>query len=234
MFDKQAIIDAKEHALRENPYESCGFIIDGKYYPMKNISDSPIDTFRIDPIEYLKAEEIGNIECVIHSHKNYPHTSKLDMESQKRLGIPFGIINIDKGNKVQEPFFWGQGIPVSPYIGRKFIIGVHDCYGLLRDYYRNTLDIEISDYPRDEDWWFKGPSMLTDYYGDEGFYDIKRKELKEGDVIFMKIKTNITNHCGIYLGNNLILHHLVGRLSCRQPIGMWDNYITNYLRHKDR
>jgi proteasome lid subunit RPN8/RPN11 len=231
MFNRETINDAKAHALRDYPNESCGFIIDDKYYPQINIAEDKKISFRISSKEYLKVSE--KIQAVIHSHIEYPHASKEDLISHNASLIPFGIINIDKYKNVEEPFFFGDSLPVQPYLGRKFIISVQDCYALCRDYYRKEYNIVLKNYPRDDTWWVKGPSMLDDGYKEQGFHKIDVKELRTGDIIHMKIRSNIINHCAVYLGDNIILHHLVNRLSCRQPLHLWYSKIEYFLRHEE-
>ena len=47
--------DAKQHALKDAPNESCGIVVDDNYYPCNNISDTPKDNFAIHPKDFLKA-----------------------------------------------------------------------------------------------------------------------------------------------------------------------------------
>ena len=75
--------------------------------------------------------------------------------------------------------------------------------------------------------------MLEDGVHEAGFDYIDERELKEGDVVFMKIKADVVNHSAIYLGKSWIVHHLYGRLSNKEPINKWRSFITGYLRYKN-
>ncbi len=40
-----------------------------------------------------------------------------------------------------------------PLIGRPFVLGVYDCWGLVMSYYRQTHGIELHDYRVNYPWW---------------------------------------------------------------------------------
>ena len=68
---------------------------------------------------------------------------------------------------------------------------------------------------------------------ENGFDYIDQTQAKEGDCFFMQLRADVVNHCGIYLGNGQILHHLYGRLSREEPLGRWTKYITDWVRYKN-
>jgi cell wall-associated NlpC family hydrolase len=60
------------------------------------------------------------------------------------------------------------------------------------------------------------------------------EELRHGDAVLMNISGKVSNHCAVYLGDNLILHHINKRLSSRDVYGgYWLKNTTQALRHKD-
>jgi len=70
------------HALKDYPCEAVGLITkDFDYIPCKNISDSPKDTFILDPAALVEHDE--NIWGFFHSHPGdeNPIPSKEDKES---------------------------------------------------------------------------------------------------------------------------------------------------------
>lgn len=229
-FEKRIILDAVYHAKEEFPNESCGFFIkkDGKmmYFPQKNISKDKNLDFEIDIREYLKYEK--DIECIIHSHSNYPHASKKDMLQQFLTHKPWGIINLIN-ESLDQVVFWGDQLEPQDLIGRRFFHGIYDCYSLVRDYYR-FKGIVLPIHERENLWWETDPSMLEDNVKDAGFKRIPDEDVKEGDVVFMKINANVVNHSGIVLSNGLVLHHLYNRLSTREPLNRWRQYISGYYR----
>ena len=77
---------AMTHAKEQDPKESCGLLIEikgkEKYFPCKNLSNWSYQCFIIDPDDFVKAEETGNILAVIHSHPvTPPIASQADMVS---------------------------------------------------------------------------------------------------------------------------------------------------------
>ena len=63
------------HAQREDPKESCGLLLNvqGKerYYPCRNLSMTEHQCFIIDPEDYIKADNTGEITAVVHSHPKH-------------------------------------------------------------------------------------------------------------------------------------------------------------------
>jgi len=86
--------DIIKHATLCYPYESCGFIIDDKYYPQINIADSPIRDFKIADRDYIKYH--GKIDAVVHSHINCEFASGADFRQQACMDIPWLIFNINE------------------------------------------------------------------------------------------------------------------------------------------
>ena len=226
-FDQKIIDKAIMHARSKLPEESCGFIVDDDYIPMKNRARDKIQNFSIDPKQYIIYNE--KIRAIVHSHDNYPHASKDDMIHQLESGVPWGIINFFNGH-FTEIFFWGDTLEVQDLVGRPFNHGVHDCFSLVRDYYRlKGFTLPIS--PRENHWWKTEPSMLMKGYEElKCFKRVDPSEAKEGDIVLMIILAEVANHSGIYLGDGRILHHLYGRLSREESIYTWRKYIYGYYR----
>ena len=235
-FNSKVIAQWTKDAKNKFPEESCGLFVDREgvlvYVPMENISETPDKTFEIDPTVYYQMEEEEDIKALVHSHIEHPHASKKDMEKQQEMGIPWGVLNFHKGAP-REHFFFGEELPMQDFIGRPFYHGVYDCYGLVRDFYRHC-NLPMIDHPREWDWWKKdGPNLLMTHYKDNGFHPVSQNELQEGDVILMSILANQANHCALYLGGNLMLHHLVNRLSRREPYLPWSKSSIFFVRHED-
>ena len=66
------------HAKREDPKESCGLLLNIKgkerYYPCRNLSMTEHQCFIIDPEDYVKADNTGEIVGVVHRHPITPPT----------------------------------------------------------------------------------------------------------------------------------------------------------------
>lgn len=226
--------DLIAHAAEEYPNECCGLVVvfkgRVKYVRCRNIADNKQKNFEIHPEDYLACEELGEISAVFHSHTNARSTpSEADKASCEVTGLPWIILGYPSGDFTK---FEPSGY-VAPLIGRQFVHGVHDCYGLARDYYA-SIGILIPDFERPDRWWEKGFDLLNpDNFRKAGFVDISLKDLKEHDAIITQNGSNVPNHCMIYVGSNQILHHSENRLSSRDVYGGY--YLKNsryFLRHE--
>lgn len=226
-FDFNLVSKAQEHAKRVYPKESCGFLLRDRYLPMENWAEDTVNGFKIKQMEFIKHKE--NIMAVMHSHADYPHLSKADMLQQIETGVPWGITFIDNG-ALTDTYFWGDQLEIQDLIGRPFVHGMYDCYAIVRDYWR-LEGYNIMEFPRENLWWQKDPSMLENGCQEAGFYFIDESDLQIGDVVFMKVMAPVVNHSGIYIGDGLILHHLYNRLSRREPLNRWRKYVSGYLRY---
>lgn len=137
--------------------------------------------------------------------------------------------------------FDGEQYLPFPIQAEGFRHGVTDCYGLIRDYYRQELGISLVEFPRDWEWWLQGGDLYRDGIVPAGFRRIEASEAKPGDMWVAQVRSPVPNHGGVLLENSLALHHPSGRdpvdpsqLSRREPIGRWLSHITLWLRHESR
>ena len=74
-----------------------------------------------------------------------------------------------------------------------------------------------------------------DNFANEGFSEIPVADVQPGDLILMNVCSLVPNHAAIYLGDQLILHHVQQRLSSRDVYGgyYWKNTACA-LRHESR
>jgi len=215
--------DALTHAKQEDPKESCGLLLNikgkEKYFPCRNLSMTAYQCFILDPEDYVKADNTGDIIAVIHSHPiTPPVASQSDKVACEQSGLKWHIVN----PKTES---WGYLEPTgykAPIIGREWAWGVTDCYTLVRDWYKETLNINLKDWQR--------PTTLDDFNKDPmfercawqtGFRELRPDEqLKNGDLLFMAILSNNLNHVAIFLDGE-VLHHLADRISCKEPYNEW-------------
>lgn len=91
--------NAFEHAKSEFPYECCGLIYEKNnkyiYGPCKNIANEfKSESFVIDPIDWAKYEDLGNIKGLVHSHPNGQlKFSEADIYSCNYLDIDFYLVD---------------------------------------------------------------------------------------------------------------------------------------------
>lgn len=218
---------ALEHAIREMPREACGLVVakDGvvEYRPCRNLAETEIE-FILDPADYARAEDEGEILAIVHSHPNASaNPSQADRVACERSGLPWWIVSVPGG-------VWRDIAPSgyrAPLVGREFSYGVNDCWSLIRDWYREDCALELMDFERPEKWWERGGNMYVENYERAGFRRLAEGEpLERGDIIMMQIRSKVPNHAGVYLGDGKILHHLQGRLSSREIYGGFYKKVT--------
>lgn len=222
------------HAERDFPREACGLIIDAgrgraEVIACRNIAEKPETFFVLDPRDYAEAESRGRIVALYHSHPNGSAVpSEADRSACEASGLPWYVVGWPAfGIARIEPCGYE-----APLYGRPFAWRVHDCYQFLRDWYRRERAIALPDYEYEWEWWLKGKDYYRQYFSACGFVEVKPVELAPGDAVLMMIRAPVENHAAIYLGDNLIAHHALGRLSCREVWGgYWMNVATGYLRH---
>ena len=239
MFDAAVLEAIRQHAADEYPREACGLVISGEYFPCANRSTEPDQAFQIHGSEFGELSMRGTVQAVVHSHPDGPeYPTALDMRQQLATGVPWGITPVFDGVPAA-PFWWGEGAPVAPLVGRGFRHGVTDCYSLIRDWYRLERGVALPEFPRDWEWWTSGEDLYRRGFRSAGFRPVPLSEARPGDVFLAQIRSPGPNHGGIYLGEGLALHHLTAsrgydptRLSKREPIHRWQTYITHWLRHE--
>lgn len=219
-----------EHAVNTAPYECCGVVLIFKgrlkYQPCRNLLQG--DLFCISPEDYAKAEDMGEVVAIAHSHPNYPATpSEADVVSCNRSGLPWIIVSLlDNTSTVVYPEKFNV-----PLVGRQFFHGVLDCYSLIRDYYSTELNIILNDYLREPNWWDLGQDLYLENFKKEGFIVVN--DIKKHDIILIQNGSDKVNHGAIYLGDSIILHHSTNRLSSRDVYGgYWRKNTRCIIRHK--
>ena len=214
---------ALEHAKQEDPKESCGLLLNirGKeeYFPCRNLSMTAHQCFIIDPEDYIRADNTGDITAIVHSHPVTPAVaSEADKISCEESNLPWHIVN-------PKTETWGYYEPCGykpDLIGQPWVWGVSDCWSLVRRYYKEKLNIELRDWerPTTPEEFINNP-MFERCAEATGFRELRNDEkLENGDLLFMSILANGLNHVAIFLDGD-VLHHLTDRLSCKEPYNQW-------------
>lgn len=256
----KVLAEIQQHAQELYPVEACGLLVDGAYIRCENVA-APLEShredlgydcpccmcsFEIAPEEYLSHP---NIEAVIHSHPGGPFfPSERDMQGQLDTDVPWGILMVDE-DRASHVEFWGDQLPIKPLIGREFVHGITDCYSLIRDVFRLGKDalkeqgvtdewpmdpVFMADVPRSDAWWeHEDRDLYSELFESRGFHKIAASEVLPGDVFLGSVKSKKLNHGGVYIGNDLIIHHLPTKLSVRSPAGLWARAAKLWIRHKD-
>lgn len=204
-----------EHAAAEYPNECCGLIVkvagSVRYMQCRNIADEPDqrDRFVIDPAQYAEAEDAGEILAVVHSHPDASaNPSESDRVMCEESGLPWLIMGWPSGvTKIVNPCGYE-----APLVGRGFAHGVLDCYTLVRDYYARKCGIDLPDFPRSNLWWDRGENLYMQQFEKAGFVRVDGPpQLHDG--LIMQVLAPVPNHAGVYVRDNVLLHHLYGRPS---------------------
>lgn len=118
------------------------------------------------------------------------------------------------------------------YEDRVYIYGITDCFTLIRDYFRDNYNVYLpSNIDRSFGWWFMGRDLYTDNFSNYGFFET-RDFIKKDDVLLFKFDAGAPSHSAIYMGDGMMLHHMLGRISCIEPYdGAYKVNLVGVLRY---
>tara|TARA_R100000773_G_scaffold9016_3_gene8556 strand:- start:23 stop:730 length:708 start_codon:yes stop_codon:yes gene_type:complete len=212
--------DAEVYAKQESPKEACGLltVINGeeKFWPCKNIAEGQHEFFALDPEDWADCEDQGGeILGVIHSHpKGSANASEADKASCEHLGFPYFIYSVEQKNWNQiKPTGWKTPL----LIGRTWVWGKQDCWSLITDYFLEKKQINLKHWerPKSIKSFCENPYFEKVLIG-SGFIEVNKDKLQKDDVLLVEGAYKKLNHVALYYGDQLILHHSVKKLSCRE------------------
>lgn len=216
----------KEHAHREIPKESCGVVLIRKgrrsYVECTNVAE--LDCFKIDPVQFARLQLSGDIEYVVHSHTSGNKPSDHDVSACAALKLPYLIYYCETDTY--------EVLLKNKLIGRDYEFGKQDCFEAARDWFlvhgvympprRNWLD----------NWNQLGYNYINDQVLDWPVKPVKSP--RYGDILTLAVLEENPNHIAIYLENDMIFHHAVNRLSCRENMyPFWAENIHGIYRYAD-
>ena len=238
MYWKDKVV---EHALKESPKECCGLLVNIKgkliYKECKNLAHIKTDQFILNPHDYADIEDkYGNeaIEGIVHSH---PHTSPIaspaDLVCAARTNKHWYIVNPQTNE-------WYDFFPKEykqSLIGRPWTWDHTNCWQLIREYFNAELDIQLIDFPKPNtpEEFSKNP-LFEKYFEEAGFKEISQDDsLQKYDCVLMNLSGEVLNHVGVICDDfgNELLHHMQGRLSCKETYTSWFRKITGRIVRYD-
>lgn len=218
-------------AGKSYPNECCGFLTQKGLMPIENTSDEPLHFATIDPKSYAQADEEGII-FLYHSHAKNPTFSQLDIDCCKKLDIPFVLYCVES-----DKFMMGNPRG-GDYLGRDWIYGLHDCYALIRDWYRQERGVVFDDFARCEagESSQEGWNMFVENFESQGAIRLSPHgiKLQVGDVLLMQIGSRNPNHLGLIFDTEqqAFMHHCRDRQSSIEPYGgFWAKHTIGVLRY---
>lgn len=221
------------HVFEQAPNEACGLIVSGEYVPCQNIHDKPESYFSLCPKDFARASKKGTIEAVFHSHpSSYNKFSPDDAKACRQSNLPWLMYCT-----VTDDWHYADPTGDAPYEGRQWSYGIHDCYGLVRDFYKNEFGIKLDNFERGDEmeWSSPGWNMFEEHVGSQGFATCDGAA-KKGDLLLMQLQAACPNHMGV-LANpsaNIFYQHLFGRLSEANIYGgYWAKNTVKVFRHRD-
>ncbi|MGQ7808211.1 C40 family peptidase [Hafnia alvei] len=224
----QAIV---AHAAEVYPAKCCGVVAQKsrveRYFPCRNIAENPTEQFHLSPEDYIAAERWGTVTGIVHSHPDATtQPSELDKAQCDAMAMPWHIVSYPEGD-----FRTVMPRGELPLVGRAFVLGHTDCWGLVMSYFRQTHGIVLNDYRVDYPWWESGrENLYLDNWYECGFREFSGPP-QSGDMVIMQVSAPVANHAGILLDDGMLLHHMYGMLSQRVPYGgYWKDRTVKIVR----
>jgi len=224
---------AKLHTEEVFPNEAVGIVTGGEYVRLHNASHEPERDVYLSDEDLLR---VAGADVFFHSHPNgIGSPSETDMVYQLQLGIPFVVMCWP----FYDCFWWGDTLQPMPLLGRGFRHGVHDCYSLIKDYFREQ-GVALMEGPRDWEWWSKGQDLYTANFAKAGFERIDQQDaVMAGDVLLMAFNYKVPMHGAIVYNRDLIMHHPAAfrpvdptHLSTLTPRVRFQRHIHSALRYR--
>lgn len=178
--------------------------------------------------DYLKAQKQGKIIAFFHSEPEKEYLSPVDIQNKNAHNIIF-ILFCKKTNtfNIFYPELNNNNSNYSKYLNRFFKIGKSDCFTLIREFYKDELDIEIKDVGRKTWWYDESPKLIIEKARQENFELIFNiKKIKKYDILVFSYDSKVyPRHLGIFLGGDSFLHQPRNKKSCVERLSDFSSYL---------
>lgn len=124
-------------------------------------------------------------------------------------------------------------------LGRKYVAGKDDCYGLIRAYYKDVLGVELKNFARPAGFYkHKDLDIINNLIFVDKWKSrsLSVRMLQIGDALIYSIgdRSGIANHLGVYVGNGMFVHHMIDRPSVEEPLmDKWTSRLLAVVRHPE-
>jgi len=249
----------KAHGTARWPEEACGAITAEGFIPLANESPTPREAFSCCAgVAPLLAEH--RLLALVHSHptpagqrratQDWPSAD--DMAGQMEMDVPWGLFTTTH-ETASTPWWWGAQLEPPKLVGRLFRHGPSgtdgrgDCYAVVRDWFKLTLGVELPDMAREWEWWAHPEetpehNLYDAHFEKVGFRTVPASEVRVGDCAMITIPTlpaggrgtpitHRSSHGAVYVGNEMVLHHVPSMRSIIQPLGSWNKLVQRWVRH---
>ena len=119
----------------------------------------------------------------------------------------------------------------------EYLLGVFDCYTVIRDVLKSAYGVVISNYARPENFYLPELDLFSKIATEDFFIErptLDVKQFQAGDILSFKVKSSTVNHVGIYLGNNLFIHQMYDSLPREDNLSIaWMRRLAAVHYHRD-
>jgi hypothetical protein len=158
--------------------------------------------------------------------------SVYDKGISEEMGIPYLIYSLKTKNF---NLYCPESYEPRPLLGRPHIKGFNECTDILRDYFVDRLNINITSW--NENYWLPekdgAANKLLEKILNKNLIKVPKQDVKKHDVLVFELKEGARLHVGVCSGPNTFLHQPVSTLS-REDIldDRWQNKIKSAYRHE--
>jgi proteasome lid subunit RPN8/RPN11 len=212
--------------------EGCGFVLkNGQIVVCANVAADPTTEFEISAEDFALYE--SEMVAIWHSHPDGNRFSPADIRACKASNLPWILYDCKSGI-----FRYADPTGNAPYLGRDFVYGLNDCFGLVTDWLRREMNFDFPDVDRYEDEPVPSEKVLREFPSlMEKSGLVRVKDIQEGDILFIQTRSPLPNHAAIMvdLERNHILHHLIDKESAIDFYGSyWRNNTHSVWRVNDK
>lgn len=231
--------------------ECCGIIVEknNKLQAIKcnNSAINKKNRFKISRAELNERAKTDKIVGFYHSHPEN------DLSIQDRAVISkLKLKSIVCNSNTLEVKEFEPDNNISPIIDRPFIAGILDCVELVKDFYKKTFNITISDLTHEIrtiewsnfendikngkylNWNNKDYQFLLNFYLSEGFVEVNKDNPQDLDLLLFRFPFCETPTHVMIFNNDRIIHHPYEQDSKMEKYSnYYKKYSVNCLRYKD-